>query len=691
VPAATAKVKAAIFLRLPFRLPTQPPTRPLATNGSDKGTNGGFNSDTRPKGTRDTSNGDGAESHNTARSLDRNASVLGKGEQNRTVSWPVELPLISGGEMVRELFALVWPRAGSFRPRLKVATAVSLLIAGKLLNIQVPMLFKSIVDNFGSAESLSLWTVSGSVLLGYLAARLGSSLFSELRNVLLTSVAQVTSRQTAVSVFSRVLNLSASFHAKANAGAVGRIIDRGIRGITFTFTALAFNLLPTAVEIGLVCGVLGRTFGWQYAALTAGTMAVYALFTGRVTQWRSRFRRDQNSAELDSSTRLHTALLHHETVKNCNRQDYERAGYEAALLRYEHAARATSRSLFYLNFGQQAVLSAGLTAIMAMAGADILAGNATVGDLVLVNGLIFQLSMPLNFLGSMYRELRQAFVDMEALFGLKRLAAAEDCQGRTGAAKLLVASGSIRFTDLSFAFPGSSQPVFDHIDLVVPAGKKVALVGTSGSGKSTLTKLLLGHFVPLSGSIEIDHTNLADCTLESIRSAVGIVTQDVALFNASLAYNIAYGLPDVDPAHLTAEQLELVRAAAEKAALSHLPLDKTVGERGLQLSGGEKQRVALARLLLQAPPIMVFDEATSSLDAQTESVILRALHQQMHSSQARRPTTLFIAHRLATVQDADLIYVLDQGRIVQAGSHAELLKDTAGLYYRLWTVQATGD
>lgn len=530
-----------------------------------------------------------------------------------------------------------------------------------------------------------VFSVAGTVLIGYIGARLGSSLFSELRNVVFSTVAQQTIRQAALSVFSHLLRLDHNFHARANPGGLSRFIDRGIKGISFAFTAILFNIVPTAVEIGLVCGVMTHAFGPSYALVTGGMMATYALFTSKITHWRTRFRKEMNSADSEASIRAHDSLVQQESVKNFCREGWETRAYDSALKKYEKASLSTTRSLFWLNFGQQAILSAALTTVMTMAGSGIVSGTATVGDLVMLNTLIFQLSLPLNFLGSVYREMRQSFVDMEALFALKRLQ--PTIKLIENPKELKVTKGDLKFENVSFAYE-SNRPILKNLSFEIPGGKKVAFVGPSGSGKSTIARLILRHIDPQTGHISIDEQEITSCSLSSLRRAIGIVSQDTVLFNASIHYNIAYGSSTQssdDPLLLPREEIEKVAqsAALHDQIINKFPkgYDTLVGERGVMLSGGEKQRISIARLLLKQPNIMIFDESTSALDTQTEQSILSAL------KSAPSATTVFIAHRLTTVMDADCIYVLDGGEIVQKGRHEELLKDEKSLYFKLWNSQ----
>ena len=525
------------------------------------------------------------------------------------------------------------------------------------------------------------FTVAGTVLIGYIGARLGSSLFSELKNVVFSTVAQRTIRQAALSVFSHLLRLDHSFHTRANPGGLSRVIDRGIKGISFAFTALLFNIAPTLVEIGLVCGVMTYAFGPSYALVTAGMMTGYALFTSKITHWRTRFRRDMNAADSEASVRAHDSLLQQETVKNFCKEAWETAAYNSALKKYEKASLDTTRSLFWLNFGQQAILSAALTTVMAMAGGGIVNGTTTVGDLVMLNTLIFQLSLPLNFLGSIYREMRQSFVDMEALFALKRLN--PDVIEASNASDLKVSRGDIKFENVTFSYHDDEQrTILKNLSFTIQGGKKVAFVGPSGSGKSTIARLLLRHIDPQSGNIEIDHQNITNCSLNSLRRNIGIVSHDTMLFNSSIQYNIAYG-SESDSVPITEIERVAKAASLHEQIVNKFPkgYDTKVGERGLMLSGGEKQRISIARALLKSPPILLLDEATSSLDTESEKKIEQALHLLMQNK-----TTLVIAHRLSTIMNADRILVIDKGAIIESGTHQELLNEN-GFYKHLHDLQ----
>lgn len=450
------------------------------------------------------------------------------------------------------------------------------------------------------------------------------------------------------------------------------------RGINVVFSTTLFNIIPTLVEIGMVCGLLHFKFGPWYAALAAGTMASYAVFTFAVTSWRTRFRKTMNAAENDASNVALDSLLHQETVKMFNGVDFECRQYEQALQKYEQAAMQTTRTLALLNVGQQAIITAGLTGIMAMCGQAILNGAASVGDLVLVNGLLFQLAFPLNFLGSVYRELRQALTDLEAMLQLRRVPA--QFEGESAASENTV-EGDIRFEGVSFGYE-PNKPVLRNITIGIPQGKKVAFVGPSGSGKSTLARLLFRIVDPTDGRITIGDTDIRDLRRSALREQMAIVAQDAGIFNRSVAYNIAYG--DLRRMPIDMQAVQRASSVAEFTGVaSELPAkwDSRVGERGALLSGGERQRLAIARAVYRPAPILLMDEATSALDTPTEQRVVSNIAQAKPSI-----TSLWIAHRLSTVTDAARIYVLDQGRIAEQGTHEELLA-CHGLYHTMWMAQ----
>jgi ABC-type transport system involved in Fe-S cluster assembly fused permease/ATPase subunit len=592
------------------------------------------------------------------------------------------------------------------------------MVGGKVLNIQVPFIFKDIVDRLNvtaeGAEAVLL-TVPLALLLGYGLARSSAAGMQELRNAVFSFVSQRAIRRVADGVFRHLHSLDLRFHLDRSTGAVSRVLDRGNRSIAFVLSSLVFNVVPTALEIALVAGILAAKCGVAYAGVTLGTIASYVAFTVGITQWRTQFRKDMNKAENDASSRVVDSLINYETVKFFRNEEHEAREYSRLLRAYQDASIKTQTSLSALNYGQNIVFAAGLTAMMVMAAQDIVAGTMTVGDLILVNGLLFQLSVPLNFIGSVYRDLRQALIDMENMFALRNTDA--DVQEVPNAPPLALLSapssphtgngsvdslegitnpvvrralesvppvpgavGTLSFSDVTFHYPDApSRDILKHLDLVVPAGRTVAVVGPSGCGKSTLVRLLFRFFDTQGGSVTVDGQDVKGVTLHSLRGAMGVVPQDTVLFNDTLYHNIAYG-----DLRATIQQVGAAADMAQlTAAVSRMPdgFATAVGERGLKLSGGEKQRVACARVMLKNAPILLADEATSALDTATEAGIMTALKRL---SQDR--TSLLIAHRLSTVKDADLIYVLEDGAVVEAGQHDSLLRQ-GGLYANMWNLQ----
>uniref|UniRef100_A0AAQ5XCV7 Iron-sulfur clusters transporter ABCB7, mitochondrial n=1 Tax=Amphiprion ocellaris TaxID=80972 RepID=A0AAQ5XCV7_AMPOC len=556
-----------------------------------------------------------------------------------------------------------------------------------ITNVMVPFMFKYAVDelnqmsghmlNLNDAPS-TVATMATAVLIGYGVSRACAAFFNELRNTVFGKVAQSSIRRIAKNVFLHLHNLDLGFHLSRQTGALSKAIDRGTRGISFVLSALVFNLGPTVFEMGLVSAILYYKCGGQFAAVALGTLSAYTLFTILVTQWRTRFRIEMNKADSEAGNAAIDSLLNYETVKYFNNEKYEAQRYDGFLKIYEASSLKTTSTLAMLNFGQSAIFSVGLTGIMLLASKGITAGTMTVGDLVMVNGLLFQLSLPLNFLGTVYRETRQALIDMHTLFTLLSI---DTKIKRDLAPPLTIApqESTICFEDVYFEYL-EGQKVLNGVSFEVPAGKKVAVVGGSGSGKSTIVRLLFRFYEPQRGNIYIAGQNIRDVSLDSLRKALGVVPQDAVLFHNTIFYNLQYGNINATPE----EVYQVARLAGIHDAILRMPhgYDTQVGERGLKLSGGEKQRVAIARAILKNPPILLYDEATSSLDSITEENILSSM-----KGMVKDRTSVFIAHRLSTIVDADEIIVLNEGKVAERGTHHALLSTPDSLYADLWNAQ----
>ncbi len=575
---------------------------------------------------------------------------------------------------LRTLAPYLWP-SGEPDLRLRVVVALAFLVAAKGATVYVPIVFRRLVDLFSNPSNLPLVLPLG-LLVAYGGMRIASVAFGELRDAVFAKVVQRAIRKAALRTFRHLHSLSLRFHLARQTGGLSRAIERGTAGIDSLLWYMLFNILPTLIEIALVCGILWAFFDASFAVVTFLCVACYIGYTLAVTEWRLKYRREMNQTDQEANARAIDSLLNYETVKYFGNEAYEARRFDAALARYEQASVASRTSLSLLNVGQALIIGAGLGALMAMAGHGVLKGRMSVGDFVLVNTYLIQLYTPLNFLGFVYREVKQSLADMESMFAL--LDVDTDVEDAPGARPLEPGPGELEFEAVSFAYD-PRRPILDNVSFRVPAGRRVAIVGASGAGKSTISRLLFRFYDAGRGAIRIDGQDIRNVTQASVRAAIGIVPQDTVLFNASIYYNIEYGRPgapaaDVEEAARLARIHDFIAASPDGYATE-------VGERGLKLSGGEKQRVAIARTILKRPRILVFDEATSALDSHTEKEIQSSLREV-----SRGHTTLVIAHRLSTIVDADEIIVLDGGRIAERGTHAALLARGV-LYAAMWRRQ----
>lgn len=578
-------------------------------------------------------------------------------------------------QAIRTLLPYLWPQ-GRWDLRRRVVLALTFLVGAKVAVVQAPLLLGAVVDALEANPQLGAVAVPAGLIAAFGIVRLAGVAFGELRDAVFARVAQQAVREIALRVFRHLHGLSLAFHLDRRTGGLSRVIERGTKGIELVLSFMLFNILPTLLEIVFVCAILLYRYDVSFALIVFVSVVVYILFTFLITEWRIRFVRRMNESDEQANTKAVDSLLNYETVKYFGNEDHEARRFDVSLRRYQKAAVTTKVSLALLNAGQAFVIAGGMTAVLLLAAAGIVDGSMSIGDLVAVNAFMLQLFQPLGFLGFAYRQIKQSLVDMERMFDL--LGEKREIADAPGARAIAVEAGRIEFDSVNFAYD-PQRPILHDIDFSVAPGRTVAIVGPSGAGKSTLSRLLFRFYDVSSGAVRIDGQDIRGVTQASLRDAIGIVPQDTVLFNDTIRYNLAYARPgcgesDIDRA---------VRMARLDGFVATLPqgYESMVGERGLKLSGGEKQRVAIARMLLKKPRLMVFDEATSALDTATEKEIQAEL-----AEVSRGHTTLIVAHRLSTVVDADEILVLDGGRIVERGDHAALLR-AGGVYAEMWRRQ----
>ncbi len=569
-----------------------------------------------------------------------------------------------------------------WRYRWRVGIALAFLVAAKVANVGVPVLLKNLVDAMSvkPGDPAALLVVPVGLVVAYGLLRLSTSLFTELRELTFAKATEGTARSISLSVFRHLHSLSLRFHLERQTGGMTRDIERGTRAVQSLISYSLYSIFPTLIEVGLVLTLLAVKFDAWFAWITIAALVVYVTFTVSVTEWRTRFRKQMNELDSAAHTRAIDSLLNYETVKYFNNEDFEAKRYDENLERLRRAALKSQSTLSMLNTGQQLIIAFALVAMLWRATEGVAAGRMTLGDLVMVNAFMIQIYIPLNFLGVIYRELKQALTDLQKMFDL--MEKHREIDDAPGAPALAVHEGVVRFEHVDFAYD-PARPILHDVSFEIPPGKTVAVVGPSGAGKSTLARLLYRFYDVSGGRITIDGQDIRQVTQSSLRQAIGIVPQDTVLFNDTVAYNIAYGRPGADQAEVEAA----ARAAHIHDFISATPkgYETMVGERGLKLSGGEKQRVAIARTLLKNPPVLIFDEATSALDSANE----RAIQAELKSA-AQGKTALVIAHRLSTVVDAHEIVVLEAGRVVERGPHAELLARN-GRYAEMWRLQQSGE
>ena len=575
---------------------------------------------------------------------------------------------------LRSLSRYLWPD-NAFETKVRVVIALILLALAKVANVYTPILFKDAVDALSGKESTVL-ILPISLLVGYGIVRVLSIAFAELRDAVFAKVGQRAIRTVGLETFRHLHALALRFHLDRQTGGLTRSIERGTKGIDFLLNFMLFNILPTFLEILMVCGILWGLFNFWYALVTFVTVAGYIAYTFLVTEWRIKFRRQMNETDSQANTRAMDSLLNYETVKYFGNEEHEAQRFDRSLSSYEKAAVRSKSSLSLLNIGQAGIIGGGLVIMMLMAGNGVVAGELTIGEFAMVHIYLMQLFQPLNFLGFVYREIKQSLIDMEEMFNL--LHVEQEVSDQPGSKALIIGEGEVAFEDVSFGYD-TRRGILKKVSFTVAPGKTLAIVGTSGAGKSTVSRLLFRFYDVDEGAVKIDRQDIRSVTQDSVRASIAIVPQDTVLFNDTILYNIGYGRPEASE--------EEIENAAKAASLHDFILkmpdgyQTIVGERGLKLSGGEKQRVAIARPILKQSKILIFDEATSALDTRTEREIQAAL-----KAVSANHTTLVIAHRLSTVVDADEIVVFEQGEIIERGTHEVLLTDS-GIYATMWQRQ----
>ena len=587
--------------------------------------------------------------------------------------------------VLRELAPYIWP-AGRPDLRMRVVMALVALIIAKAITLMVPIAYKAVVDLLtGEATGKEITAVGLAaspvfLIVAYGVGRVLMVLFAQFRDVWFTVVAQHAVRELANRTFRHLHELSLRFHLERRTGGLNRVIERGVTGVDTIVRMAVLNSIPTAVELLMISGLVAYYFGWIYVLVVLATVGLYVAFTFWASERRIVIRRDMNESDTEAHAKAVDSLLNYETVKYFGNEDHEARRFDSSMARYERAAIKTYTSLGLLNTGQAVIFTVGTVICMLLAARDVASGTLTIGEFVMINAILMQLYLPLNFMGMVYREIKQGLIDIETMFAL--LHEPPEIIDRPGAKTLRVTKGEIKFENVSFSYDPERQ-ILKNVSFEVPAGKMVAIVGPSGAGKSTISRILFRFYELTGGRVSIDGQNISDVTQSSLRAAIGMVPQDTVLFNDTILYNIRYGRPEASDA----EVREAARLAQIHDFIMTLPqgYDSLVGERGLKLSGGEKQRVAIARTILKSPPILMLDEATSALDSHTEKEIQDALERV-----ARERTSLVIAHRLSTVVHADNIIVLDHGEIVEQGTHLELLA-RGGLYASLWARQREAD